>query len=204
MSTTAGSEQSQQSILPGLTVTRPERKSSQVSRGFSILIIMNRAVLGLIGLVWACGSIGGQESREQQTIVNLQTPIYPPMALAARVSGEVNLDITLTADGAAGTVAVQGGPPMLRQAALDGATRSRFRAETGDACKHISVTYRFVLDSPTSCERDNSYPRLKFDGDLVTVTEQAALLCDPASAIERVRFRSVKCLYLWKCGSKTP
>ncbi len=40
--------------------------------------------------------------------------------------------------------------------------------------------------------------------NLVTVTEQSVPICDPAAVIERVRFRIAKCLYLWKCGSKTP
>jgi hypothetical protein len=145
---------------------------------------MNRAIFGLVGLVWACSSIVGQESREQLNIVNLQAPIYPPMASS--------------------TVEVQGGPPMLRQAAVDSATQSRFRVEDGEARRHISLIYRFVLDSPTSCEHDGSYPRLESDRKVITITEQAALLCDPASMIQRVRFRSVKCLYAWKCGSKTP
>jgi hypothetical protein len=39
---------------------------------------------------------------------------------------------------------------------------------------------------------------------MVTITEQNVLMCDPAAVIESVRFRSAKCLYLWKCGSKEP
>jgi TonB family protein len=165
---------------------------------------MNRAILGSIGVAWACIAIVGQEPRGQLTIASLQAPIYPPMALAARVSGEVNLDVTLASDGTASGVAVQSGPPMLRQAAVDSATRSQFRADSEGPVRTYLVTYRFVLDSPTSCERDSSYPRLKHEGNVVTVTEQAALICDPAVSIERVRFRSAKCLYLWKCGSKAP
>jgi len=174
------------------------------ARQLRIIAAMNRAILGFIGLVWTCGAIVGQERRAQLTIVNLQAPIYPPMALAARVWGEVNLNITLTSDGTASAVAVQSGPPMLRQAAVDSATRSQFQADAETPPRTYLVTYRFVLDSPTSCERDSSYPRVKQEGSVVTVTEQAALLCDPAGSVERLRFRSAKCLYLWKCGSKTP
>jgi TonB family protein len=165
---------------------------------------MNRAILGAIYLVLPCGWIMSQQVREEPTIVELTTPIYPPMALAARVSGEVKLDVTIGEGGTPSAVAVQSGPPMLRQAAIDSATRSKFRANIEVPGGIHPVTYRFVLDWPTKCERDNSYPRVKHEGDLVTVTEQPALICDPATSIEKVRFRSAKCLYLWKCDSKAP
>lgn len=165
---------------------------------------MNRAILGAIYLVLPCGWIMPQQAREELTIVDLTTPIYPPMALAARVSGEVKLDVTLGEGGIPSAVAVQSGPPMLRQAAIESATRSKFQENIENTGSVHPVTYRFVLDRPTKCERDNSYPRVIHEGDLVTITEQPALICDPATSIETVRFRSAKCLYLWKCGSKAP
>lgn len=165
---------------------------------------MNQVILGLAALLWASGTIVAQDTQPQVTIVKLETPVYPPMALAARVSGDVNLDVTLASDGAAATVSVLSGPQMLRQVAVDSAKRSQFRMIVEKPGGAYQVTYRFVLDEPTKCERDNSYPRLKYEQNLVTITEQPALLCDPAAVIERVRFRSAKCLYLWKCGSKVP
>ena len=122
------------------------------------------------------------------------------MALAARVSGDVMLDVSLKSDGTPSTAAVRSGPPMLRQAAIESATRSHFRVSAENATGAYAVTYRFVLDWPTKCERDISYPRVKLEGNLLTITEQPALICDPA--VERIR--SAKCLFLWRCGSKTP
>ena len=125
------------------------------------------------------------------------------MAIAARVSGEVVLNVTLASDGSTREVAVESGPAMLRQAAVESAKQSRFQVEAQNQSGEYRLVYRFVLDQTENCEHDDSYPRVKHEGNVVTITEQNVPICDPASVIERVRFRSAKCFYLWKCGSKT-
>ena len=165
---------------------------------------MNRIILALVAVGWTCGSIAAQEVQPQVTIVKLATPTYPPMALAARVWGEVSLDVTLAPDGTAKTVAVQSGPPMLRQTVVDSATQSQYQANVENSTGTYRVVYDFVLDQTTKCEHDDSYPRVKHEANTVTITEQNVPLCDPSAVIETIRFRSAKCIYLWKCGSKTP
>jgi hypothetical protein len=126
------------------------------------------------------------------------------MAMAARIYGEVILNVTLASDGSANAVTVESGPPMLRQAAINSATQSQFEPNLENRTGGYRLVYRFVLDQTTKCERDDSYPRVKHEGNVVIITEQNVPTCDPAAVIERVRFRSAKCLDLWKCGSKTP
>jgi hypothetical protein len=134
-------------------------------------------------------------------IVNLKPPIYPPIALAAHVAGEVDLEIGILENGAAGDVRVKSGPQMLREAAVESAKSSLF--QTGglrnDGHTYVLV-YKFALD-PASCEgRDMSYPHVSYDSSTVTISENAVPLCDPAADI---RVRSAKCLFLWKCGLRT-
>ena len=169
---------------------------------FLRMIGMNRPSLALVALLWTTASIFAQES--QLAIAKLEAPVYPPMALAARVWGDVILNVTLASDGGANVVTVESGPPMLRQAAINSAPRSQFQTNLENRTGGYRVVYRIVLDQTRKCEHDDSYPRVKHEGSLVTVTEQNVPICDPAAVIERVRFRSAKCLYLWKCGSKTP
>jgi hypothetical protein len=92
---------------------------------------------------------------------------------------------------------------MLRQVAINSAIRSQFQANLENRTGGYRLVYRFVFDQTTKCEHDDSYPRVKREANLVTITEQNVPLCDPTAVIE-TRFRSAKCLYLWKCGSKTP
>ena len=135
--------------------------------------------------------------------VKLQPPVYPPIAMAERVSGDVDLKITLLSDGNLGTVQVESGPQMLRQAAVDSATRSRFELPSGGPAEEsYHLTYRFALDKAAGCnqERDKSYPHIHFESNTVTISEQPVPICDPTAEIEPTRVRSVKCLFLWKCG----
>jgi len=145
-------------------------------------------------------------SESTLTVLDLNAPTYPAMAKAARVSGEVDLSINLAKDGSPARVIVDSGPPMLRQAAIDSATRFHFQAKLESATGVYRVIYRFVLETTGKCdeERDSSYPQVKHESNVITVAEQPALLCDPVAVIQTIRFRSVKCLYLWKCDSRAP
>ena len=56
--------------------------------------------------------------------------VYPAIAVAARVSGNVILPITIDTDGHVRSVRILDGPPMLRQAAIDGVKRWTFKPFT--------------------------------------------------------------------------
>lgn len=144
-------------------------------------------------------------SRPSLEAVKLEPPVYPPIAIAARVSGDVDLKISLLSDGTPGAVQVESGPQMLKQAAVDSARRSAFRLASGDqAQQSYQLVYRFTLDKAPACnrERDKSYPHIHYDSNTITISEQPTPECDPGPwdpAGERVRVRSIRCLYLWKC-----
>jgi hypothetical protein len=136
-------------------------------------------------------------------IVKLKPPNYPPIAVAARVSGEVNLEIRLLQNGAAGEVQVKSGPQMLREAAVESARMSVFQtAGIQNGSGLYGLVYKFVLD-PTSCSeaRDSSYPHVSYDSSTVTISVKPIPICDPAAD---VKVRSAKCLFLWKCRLRTP
>jgi protein TonB len=54
-------------------------------------------------------------------------PVYPPIAKAARVSGTVVLQATISKTGAIENLRVVSGPAMLQQAALDAVRSWRYR-----------------------------------------------------------------------------
>jgi protein TonB len=55
------------------------------------------------------------------------TPVYPPIAVAARVEGTVVLAAAISASGAIENLRVVSGHPMLQQAALDAVGNWRYR-----------------------------------------------------------------------------
>jgi protein TonB len=60
-------------------------------------------------------------------VIQKTTPVYPPLAKAAHVSGTVVIQATISKNGGVGNLRVVSGPAMLRQAALDAVKNWRFR-----------------------------------------------------------------------------
>jgi len=56
---------------------------------------------------------------KQPEIVKLVPPVYPPLAMKARVTGTVVLEATLTTDGRVDNIRLVSGHPMLVNAAID-------------------------------------------------------------------------------------
>jgi TonB family protein len=144
-------------------------------------------------------------------IVNrLPTPSYPPMALAAHVEGDVELSLSLRSDGTIQSTAVIGGPPMLRQAALELAQQTGFECQACGASTPIRVIIRFVLGEMRPCSDEEGhlaaplandpYLQATLSGNTITMMDRPHGTCDPASTISRNPARSAKCLFLWKCG----
>jgi TonB family protein len=134
-------------------------------------------------------------------IVSLNPPQYPPIALAARVSGEVNLKITILENGTTEGVEVLSGPPMLLQTAIDSARGSTFVFNRDNhSGNSYQLTYKYIL-KVLDCDQapDSSYPQAQYDSNIVMITGQAIPLCDPGGV---VRVRSIRCLYVWRCRTK--
>ena len=125
------------------------------------------------------------------------------MAIAAHMSGEVDLEITLPENGVPGTVHVVSGPQTLRQAAVDSAKRSKFESTVaGHSDETYPLVYKFLLNDTRGCnqEPDPSYPRIKSESNTITISAQSVPMCDPTA--ESIHVRSWKCLYLWKCRTR--
>ena len=66
-------------------------------------------------------------SYEPQIAMVHSSPIsYPPMALAARVSGEVNVEVEVRGDGTVNDTTVLSGPQMLRAVVIESVQKSTF------------------------------------------------------------------------------
>jgi protein TonB len=63
----------------------------------------------------------------QGMLLQKTQPVYPPIAKAARVSGTVVLQATISKNGTIENLHVVSGPAMLQQAALDAVKTWRYR-----------------------------------------------------------------------------
>jgi protein TonB len=64
---------------------------------------------------------------EKGLLIHMTTPVYPPIAVAARTEGTVVLAATISKAGTIENLRVASGPAMLQQAALDAVKSWRYR-----------------------------------------------------------------------------
>lgn len=155
----------------------------------------------------SCAAMAQSGSTEAESttgpgVAKLPPPFFPTMALAAHVSGDVELDLVIGRDGSLQSAVVASGPPMLRQAALEAAQKTQFDcAGCGENSRKLRITYRFELGETVYCSNpDSSYPRVAQSDNTITMTDRPFGTCDLSGTIEKARTRSAKCLFLWKCG----
>jgi TonB family protein len=106
-------------------------------------------------------------------------PVYPQMARIAHIQGRVTVELTLQPDGDV-VIEKATGHPILVQAAKESLQQSIFSCEgCGDQPHTFSLNFDFEI------------------------TDDAAPIIPPAPASARLphRVRSIRCVYLWKCGT---
>jgi hypothetical protein len=142
-------------------------------------------------------------------LTELSPPVYPPIALLARVAGDVDLKLDIRQDGTVESEVVVSGPELLQRAALDSAQKSKFECgKCSGPVNPVRLRYSFRLvvhsvscDAPEDCNRSDQHlpgPQVTQLKNQVTVVKDVAgtCICDGLE----VKRRSAKCLYLWKCG----
>src|SRR5688572_42260 len=91
----------------------------------------------------------GHHPRAAQGVIvpiTLARPVYPPIAVAARVTGEVEVKVSVRPDGSVDSTVGITGPPLLHRAAVEAAQQSRFECrECGEGTISYSVVYVFEL-----------------------------------------------------------
>jgi len=143
----------------------------------------------------------------------LVQPFYPQMARVAGIGGDVTIKVFVRADGSIQSVAPVSGDRLLLQAAMDSAEKSQFECRGCSALteKHLTYTFRSSTAAPDPCcctaghETDSSTTtQISEPEGRITLTYPPLCVCPDACtaawARDHSRFRSAKCLYLWKCG----
>lgn len=155
------------------------------------------------------GAFAQQTAKGNAVLFELSQPVYPPLARQANIYGDVSVAVTVHPDGKT-EVAFEGVHPMLKQAALDSAQKSRFEccecdstvayqliysfrlAKGSDCCSAMSLPARVTLEPQPSAQNIQRQSR-------ITIAADEICLCDPPAQLTK-KSRSLKCLYLWKCS----
>jgi TonB family protein len=142
-------------------------------------------------------------------LTKLVPPIYPPSARVTRITGDVDLMLSVRQDGVVESVVVASGHPLLKQAALDSVRQSHFECRKCSApVTAFRLVYTFQIegkcDDPPQENRANQtkneqvYPQVSEAEHRVTVVALELCIVDPSPTR---KIRTLKCLYIWKCGS---
>jgi TonB family protein len=144
-------------------------------------------------------------------LTKLMEPSYPPLARQTRIAGDVEVVLEIKQDGSVQSAVIVSGHVLLQRAALDSAQRSQFECrKCGESVTSLRLVYTFQLVGPEHCcTADDSskdiqpgqpIPRVIQSQDHVTLIDHPVCICDPRADVTRER--SIKCLYLWRCGSR--
>jgi hypothetical protein len=142
-------------------------------------------------------------------LTELSPPVYPPIALQAHVTGDVDLRLGIRQDGTVESAVAVSGPELLQRAALDSAQKSKFECgKCSGPANPVRLLYSFRLvshsvgcNAPEDCNRSDRNlpgPQVSQLKNHVTVVNDVSGTCT-CDGLE-VKRRSAKCLYLWKCG----
>ena len=159
--------------------------------------------------VLAAGEGQSNVPQSEVALTWLSNPVYPRLALQARVAGDVELKLNVRADGTVQSADVVGGPAMLRQAAVVSAQQSKFECRGCDEnVSSYQMVYTFQLGPTIDCSDSavksdsanaQTYPQITRSQNRVTLIDEPVGTCDVYTTTIR-KVRSVKCLYLWRCG----
>jgi TonB family protein len=121
--------------------------------------------------LWGQGDVAPRtvsEAEARQHLSQKVDPVYPPIAAAARIQGDVGISVLIDAKGKITSEKVVSGPAMLQQAAMDAVNKWQFEPFTTNG---VSESVKTVLTIPFQLEGPKLTPE----------QEKAAQACFPLS-----------------------
>jgi len=148
------------------------------------------------------GKASSDKAEAEAVLTMLSTPKYPELARIANICGEVKVTASIRKDGSVESAEATG-HPMLKQAALEAVQKSTFECRgCTEAATRQLLTFSFELKDDGDCCSAWSRPaEVTQSQDRIIIAAARSCLCDPSFTTSR-KVRSLKCLYLWKCGSR--
>jgi TonB family protein len=96
----------------------------------------------ILGLMTIPPTISAQQELDpNRKATKTVTPVYPPVAKAARLSGTVKMVVLVTPEGTVKTVKTVGGNPVLVAAAEDAARQWKFEVAKRESNVLVSVRF---------------------------------------------------------------
>lgn len=122
-------------------------------------------------------------------LVSAVCPVYPPIAQAAQVSGDVRIKVTINEQGNVSINNVVDGHPLLKDAAKQAAALWQFNTDTTRRSATLTFTFQMMPRcSPRQKQTSIFYPPLRVE----VRAEKPPITCDdcPPSEQEKLRCKN--------------
>lgn len=86
-------------------------------------------------------SVDAEGQAETRKVVSKVAPVYPPLALAARLSGAVKLLAIVTREGTVRSVRTLGGSPMFVPSAEQAVKQWKYEASTKETLEPVALKF---------------------------------------------------------------
>ena len=155
-------------------------------------------------LTVALANVASAQGADQTAVVPIQLSraVYPPIAMAANITGEVEVTLEIRSDGTIASAIVVSGPELLRPAALEAAHRATFTCrECSGGLQPYSIVFEFRYGTTFKPMTEDQQPA---PVSVSQVQSRVATLAEPQLVEPYFAGRSVraaKCAYLWNCGT---
>jgi|1185.fasta_scaffold43052_1 hypothetical protein len=191
------------------------------------LLVLSVAMSSLQS-VQPTSSVAPPSSTARVALVQLSPPVYPAIARTALITGDIKVQLSIRSDGSVESATRVSGDSkqqasvlvsILEGAALDSARQSHFSCRDcneGSATYFLTYTFQFAQQTDRCCCSDMpagkrrspvDYPQIKQSEDHITLIAAPPCVCPDACTMERAekhsKYRSAKCLFLWKCGHRS-
>lgn len=133
-------------------------------------------------------SVAQQAKTVMPTIASASVPLYPRVIRAARIQGDVVLQVS-TDGQRISAVEVKSGPPMLVEAAKDSVKTWQFEPHTPTSFE-VTFHYKLLLpkcDSECNCDSEKKESVLLQLPTTVDVSAKIPAICDPREKVESQR-----------------
>ncbi len=87
---------------------------------------------------------GTEQSIRNVAVLSAVAPVYPPIALTANTSGDVQIAVTIAKSGSVTNADFITGSPLLRKAAVEAAKRWKLEKLKEEASAQLTFSFRMV------------------------------------------------------------
>lgn len=112
-------------------------------RAITLAAVVTAFSAAYISLASAHAGQAGASAAAPPAVTSAASPWYPPVAKAARASGDVVVDVEIDASGNVSSAQAATGHPLLRKPSEEAASRWRFAADSKAGGRKAQLTFSY-------------------------------------------------------------